>query len=516
LELKHYFILARRWWWLLILLTALGGAASFGFTTLSEPTYEATTTLLINQAPGALPDANAVYNGQVVAVTYAELMRQRPVMEAVIKNLGLAMDGDSLKGEISVTPVRDTNLLVVSVQDTDPYRAASIANEVVKVFIQQNVEFQSSRYSDSIASLQEEMDALQADINETESELAALEGKSSADNVAERNRLQQILTQSRSSYALLVQSFEEIRLAEAQTTDTITVVETAVPGRSLTNPVFNTIIGVLLGAMLAVGLVLLIEYLRETVKSEAEIEQLAGVPALGVIGHIRANGHGTLITATKPRSPIAEAYRMLRTNVDFAALDDSIRSVVITSSGPAEGKSTTAANLAIAVAQSGKRVILIDADLRRPSQHKLFAQLNQRGLTTALQVEGSDRMADHLSETGIENLYLMTSGPLPPNPTDLLGSWRMSHMVEVLKRQVDFVVIDTPPVLAVADSSLLARLCDGVLLVVLADTTRTNALRRATEQIQQAGARLLGVVLNKVTATSGGYYYSANYYTQEN
>lgn len=512
MELRQYLLLMRRWWWLIVLLAVLGGGAAFTISLFRAPVYEASTTVLINQAPGSLPDEQAVLSGQRVAATYAELLHQRPVLETVIAHLGLATSPEELKRQVAVTPVRDTNLLVLSVRDSDAMRSAAIANEIVGVFVEQNLEHQTSRYAEQLASLNAEIQRSQADIDHTQARWDALSEATSPDDTAERNRLEEILTEKRANHTTLLQTYEGVRLSEAKTTDKVTVVELALPGKALMSPIRDMLMGILIGLTAGVGIVVLIEYLRETVKSDVEIKQITGASTLGIIGEIKASGDGVLVTATEPRSQTAEAYRVLRANLQFAEGDEPVRTLVVTSSGPAEGKSTTAANLAVALAQSGKRVTLVDADLRRPSLHQIFSQSNDRGLTSALlQIDGVS-LSDCLASTDVEGLYLLPSGPLPPNPADLLGSRRAAQLIEDLQEQADVVIFDSPPLLAVADTALLARHCDAAVLVVLADATHGRALHRAKEQIDQSGVRLLGVVLNRVSPTAGGYYHSYYYH----
>lgn len=517
MELRQYLALARNWWWLLLLLAMAGGGVAFGVGLLTPPEYETSTTILINQARGSLPDAEAVLSGQRVAATYAELIHQRPVLEEVIKQLNLQTDPQTLDRQVRVSPVRDTNLLALTVRDSDPYRAANIANALVEVFIRQNVETQTSRYAASLTDLQAQLDDLQQEIDATEKRLKELENQFTPTATSERERLQTLLIEDRRSFSTLTQSFEEIRLAQAQTTDKITVVESALPGISTSSVPRNVAVGGLAGLMLAAGLVVLFEYLRETVKTDEEVERLIGAPTLGVIGQIPGSERsGVLITAYKPRAPISEAYRVLRANIEFSGQDKPLKTLVITSSSPAEGKTTTTANLAIATAQFGKQVILVDADMRRPTLHKLFNQHNTRGLSTALMQEGGGYVQDHMVATGVENLWLMTSGPLPPNPSDVLGSRRMAELIERLKSQADMILFDSPPLLAVADSSLLSRVCDATVLVALSNSTRGDALRRSKEQLDQSGATLLGVVLNRVaTSRDGYYYYYHRYYSSD-
>lgn len=201
-----------------------------------------------------------------------------------------------------------------------------------------------------------------------------------------------------------------------------------------------------------------------------------------------------LITLTDPRSPAAEAYRTLRTNLTFAGLDQPIEALVVTSPAPGEGKSIAVANLAVAIAQGEHRTILVDADLRRPVLHNLFGVPNERGLTTMF-VDPQARDNPPLVEVGVENLWLLPSGPLPPNPADLLGSRRMEEIIAALRSRADLLLFDAPPVTAVTDAAVLGMKVDGVLLVVAAGRTRRDQARQARELLERARVRLVGAVL---------------------
>ncbi len=510
MELRQYLALFHRWWWLILLLTFVGATGAFGIDRFRQPVYRATTSILINQAPGALPSADAVIQGMRVAATYAELLTKRPVLEEVIANLNLELDPSELERKVSVTPVRDTNLIELVVQDTDPFRAAAIANEIVRVFITQNESFQESRYLATLQSLQDELDKNRAEIERTEAVLGALESSQPLNpaQVTERNRLQELLAAYRNSYATLLDRYEEVRLAQVQTTDTISVVEVALPGRQVGYSTATIlIIGALVGIILAVGTVLVIDYLDDTVHSASEIQTLLDLPTLGIIGRFQVNKEHPLVTVVHPRSPIAEAYRVLQTNLEGSRRDGYIRSVLVTSSNPVEGKTTTAANLAICLAQAGKRVILVDMDLRRPALHVLFNIPNRMGVTTALLDESMRGVSSQLIGTGIDNLYVMPSGPLPPNPTETLQQRSVASLLRRLEVLADIVVLDSPPVLPVADPVILSRVCNATLLVVQAESTRVAALRRACEQLTLSGATLVGAVLNRVSPSDNGYYY---------
>lgn len=216
-----------------------------------------------------------------------------------------------------------------------------------------------------------------------------------------------------------------------------------------------------------------------------------------------------LITLQDPRSPAAEAYRTLRTNLTFAGLDKPIETLVVTSAAPGDAKSTALANLAVTLAQGERRTILVDADLRRPSLHDIFGTSNDRGLTT-LFVEREALDEPPLVETGIDNLLLLPSGPLPPNPADLMGSGRMEEVISTLKSRADIVLFDAPPVIAVTDATVLGTKVDGVLLVLSAGRTRRDQAQRARELLERVHVRIVGAVLtNAALATSLGGYYGA-------
>jgi non-specific protein-tyrosine kinase len=213
----------------------------------------------------------------------------------------------------------------------------------------------------------------------------------------------------------------------------------------------------------------------------------------------------SLITLTDPRSPLSEAYRTLRTNLSFYSLDDPLRTLVITSPAPDEGKSTVAANLAVTLAQAGNRTILVDCDLRKPMVHSLFGVDNQRGFTEMVLDE---KVEPPLQATTVENLWLLTSGVKPPNPADLLGSRQVDRVIERLKTQADMILFDAPPVIAVTDAVVLGAKVDGVLLVVQAGKTRREHAERAKHILEQARVRIVGATLTNAPRDSGlGSYY---------
>lgn len=218
-----------------------------------------------------------------------------------------------------------------------------------------------------------------------------------------------------------------------------------------------------------------------------------------------------IITIQNPRSPIAEAYRTLRTNIQFSSFDKKMQTIVITSSGPSEGKSTTSSNLAVVMSQNGNKTILIDCDQRKAKLHKVFLTSNQKGLSDVL--VGNSVFEEAVQKTEIENLHLLTSGTMPPNPSELLSSTKMKNFVEDLREKYDCIIIDTPPVIAVTDAQIVSRYADGCLLVVASAQAEREAAVKAKELLEKVDAKIIGVVLNKLDIQEKAYYgqYYANY-----
>ena len=213
----------------------------------------------------------------------------------------------------------------------------------------------------------------------------------------------------------------------------------------------------------------------------------------------------SLITNQNPKSPISEQYRTIRTNIQFSAVDEDIRTIVVTSSGPGEGKSTTAANLAVVFAQQGKKVLLIDSDLRKPTVHYTFNYTNTFGLTNVLTRQA--QLHEVINESMEKNLYILTSGPIPPNPAELLSSRAMEQLMKDVEEEFDVVLFDSPPLLAVTDGQILASKCDGTILVVSSGKTETDQAVKAKELLNAANSHILGVVLNGKKMANSNYYY---------
>lgn len=523
MELRQYWHLVRKWLWLVVLGTLLTGSIAFVVSRNMTPVYQASTTLLIT--PGGAQGLDNYTNlmaSERLARTYAQLVVSPSILEQTYRRLaettGAAStaSGQPFGFSVSAEPVRDTQLLRISVTGTDPEWITLAANTVAQVFIEWQTTIRKSRYADAQDKLTTEMHQIEANIQELEAQIQELQAENTTGS-EELARLQDQLTRYRSSYSALLNSYSSLTLSEASSGDTVTVVAEAVRPTAPIRPqvMRNTMLAAIVGAMLAIGVAYLVEYLDDTVKTPEDL-RVADLNVVAAVQEVHLNSKGAgkePFVLKEPKSLVAEAYRTLRTNLQFSSLDRPLRSLVVTSAVATEGKTTTVANLAVVIAQAGKRVVLVDADLRRPSAHKLFNLPNRDGLTTAL-VQEPGKLDGYLQDTPVENLRVLTSGPVPPNPQELLGSQRMEELIRQLEQDADIVLVDTPPSLMVADASVLAARTDGVLMVVNAGKTRRTAIEQAVDSLRQIGARVVGAVLNRVSMRGGrGYYYYYSYYS---
>ncbi|MDX6228574.1 MAG: tyrosine-protein kinase, partial [Frankiales bacterium] len=278
------------------------------------------------------------------------------------------------------------------------------------------------------------------------------------------------------------------------------------------NKKVDVALGLLLGLALGIGIAVLLDVLDTSVKSAEDLEAISESAVLGVIGFDSDAAKSPLIVQTDPHSPRAEAFRQLRTNLQFVDIDHPVKSIVITSSIPQEGKSTTTANLAITLAQAGLKVVLVEADLRRPKLMQYLGVEGAVGLTSVL--IGRVTLDDALQPWGNGSLMVLPSGPTPPNPSELLGSQGMADLIASLEQQADIVLVDAPPLLPVTDAAVLAKICDGALLIVRHGATTREQVTRAAESLRVVDAHLIGNVLNMAPAKGPdayGYGYAYRY-----
>ena len=337
---------------------------------------------------------------------------------------------------------------------------------------------------------------------------------SSDDSTTRLAQLQTTLQLYQQIYINLLDNLESIRLARLQNTPNVVQIEAAsTPSKPVRpQPVTNTALAAVVGLLLAGGIAFLIEYIDDTIRTPDDIERILKLPVIGYIGDMGAQEGETadVHVLYHPRSPISEAFRSLRTNLEFTNVDRTLSKLLITSIGPGEGKTTIAINLATIIAQSGKRVLLIDADMRRPRIHTIFGVSNRLGLSSLFRGDATLQSVIRPVE-GMKNVFILPSGSLPPNPTELLASAKMDHILQEAGQLVDMIVVDSPPSL-VADYQVLATKLDGVLLIVQPGNAHADAARAMLEQLERVNGRVLGIVLNKIPHDShyyGGYH---NYY----
>jgi polysaccharide biosynthesis transport protein len=353
--------------------------------------------------------------------------------------------------------------------------------------------------------------SLIAALNQQKAEAQVMNRKAIDYGVLERE-----VESSRQIYESLLQRAKETGVSSELKTSNIRIVDHAQRPRAPISPrtALNLVGATIFGLMLALGLAFFFEYVDSSIKSPEEVRAYLGLPTLGMVPALNPKtwkGKEPLINAGVPPN-FAEAFRALRTNVLFSAADEGARSLVVTSTGPGEGKTMVAANLAIGFAQAGQRVILIDADMRRPRVHDMFGQPQEPGLSNLM--VGHAVASTTIRKSGVPGLWLLTAGRIPPNPAELLGSQRFREFIQLLTQHFDSVIIDSPPIMAVTDAAVAGTAASGIVFVVGAEMTSRHAARAAIEQLQNGHPRFLGAVLNRVELERNSYYYSG-YYRRE-
>jgi len=513
LDLRRQLAIALRSLPLLLASMVLGGGAALFASTVQPRVYEAQATLLVGGALSGATDYNGLLASQQLSATYASVATTRPALVEVIAELDLDTTPEELRKRVSAAAALDRTLVTITVREGDPSKAADIANALAQQLIAASPGLQGQQ-EDTQKAVEDDLRATQDQVQATQAEIQRLNAltQQTAAQQATLTILESRLISLRATHADLL-SFLSKNAANL-----LSLVDPAVPPLEPVSPrpVLNLVLGTMSALLLAAAVVYLAAYLDDSVRTAEEVHEITGLPTLGVVSRIRTPNRDVdfykLVTLLHPRSAAAEAFRLLRTNIEFASIDAPVRSLVVTSAMPNEGKTVTAANLAIAFAQAGRRVLLIDADLRKPSVHRMFDFTNDHGLLTLL---SSDAVSvDAIARpTDQQNLRVLTSGPLPPNPAELLGSRRMKTVFERLLHDADLLVFDCPPARIVADAMVVSSLVDGTLLVVDAKRSHRNSVRQGREALARAGANVLGVVLNRVQGEKSGAY--ARYYGKE-
>jgi receptor protein-tyrosine kinase len=450
--LIRYVRVLRHRLWMIVMCPVVAALAAGVVGLLQAPVYEAHVSLYVRLAQpltSSDPTATALTSDQILH-TYASLVTERPLLDSVISELGLKISPQDLANEIKVTPVPNTTKLDVAVADTNPLIARDVANRLV------------------------------------------------ADLISEVKQIEQ----------------QEAQLPNARSGDNLIVVSPAITPTGSISPNIprNVAIAFALGLLTALGIAFLLDYLDQSIKSDEEVLLRLGLTSIGHIAYApAAKGRRAELIALDTQSPASEAYRALRTSLMFSTIDQELRTIVVTSAAPGEGKTRTAANLAVVLADAGHKTVLIDADFRRPSQHKIFGRIRNVGFSNLILQDVAESEAI-IAVDKVPNLWLITSGPIPPNPSELLGSGRVKELIARLSGTFTYVIFDTPPVNAVTDAAILAAGANGTILVVEQGRTTFPALRHAKQLLDRVGAPTIGVVMNKVRASAGSYSYEYGHY----
>jgi capsular exopolysaccharide synthesis family protein len=507
-ELRDYLRVLRRHRAVVAITVGVVLGAALLVSYLQTPVYAGTAQMLIQPRPGvslfeATTSGQANQSALFVA-TEIVVIKGQPVQDEVRRRLGSAPP-------VSVRQLGTTAVVEVVAESTDPKRAAAVANAYVTAYIDNRRQQGIDESSAAQKEVQGKIDLLQSEIDALDGQVAVAQGPAQA-SVAESLKAQrQGLLQQQ---ALFQQTLNQQQVNTALITGGAQIVREATEPTSPIKPTprRNAVLALVVGLLLGVSLAFLVEYLDDSIESQEELERVVGtVPVVGQIPEVagwKAKDKTRVAAAEAPRSPPAEAYRALRTAIDFLALDHPMRTLQMTSASAGEGKTTTLANLAVTLALAGKRVVIVCCDLRRPRVHEFFGLSNKVGFTSAL--VGERPVSAALQDVpGVPRLRLMASGPIPPNPSELLASQRAADVFTALAVDADIVLIDSPPVLPVTDALVLFRHVDATLMVFSAGATTRKEAAAALGKVRQVNGPLIGAVLNNVKEEGayGGYAY---------
>lgn len=506
LELRDYLrVLARRKWIVALATVAMVGV-SLVLALRQTPMYRSSSELLL-QAGNSASLLGVGSEERLSVITEIQVLQSQPVRDLVQEKLGSAPP-------VSATSVAGSAVIRVVAEASEPDEAAEAANAYVASYIEYRRQQAIDEVAAASAQIEPKIVELQARVDEINGQIAAAP-------LLQRPALEDQLGSERDSLENQKAGFEQVidnlRISSQLDTGGAEVVTPAfAPSEPFKpTPARNGLIALPVGLVFGLALALLVEYLDDSIKSKDDLERAAGssAPVLGLIPAVewKDRSRTQLVSLEKPTSPAAEAYRALRTAVQFAGIDRPFGTVQISSPAAAEGKSTTLANLAVVLARTGVSVVVVDCDLRRPRIHEFFDLPNEMGLTSVVlgQVPLSGALQEVKSE---ENLNLLASGPLPPNPSELLASQRTGEVLASLRAQGAILLLDCPPVMPVTDATVLSAWVDGTLLVTSEGLTTRRQVKRAIELLGQANAPLVGTVLNRAQISSSGYGYTAGYY----
>ena len=510
LSLRDYWhVILRRRWLVVVAVAACAGAALV-MTALQTPVYEAQARMAVRTLPGDSifgSDYLGYVDPERAIATEIEVLESDVVLQRVKDDLGLTTDPPSVTG----TAVSGADVVAVSVRSGSPETAQTLANAYVKAYVEVKREQTVAGLTAASAQLQQQFDDLQQQID-------TLDGQVAAAPLDQRPQLTSELAGQRAALLTQQSSFKErldqMNIDAALSSGGAQLVQPAsLPVDPIEpTPLRTMALALVVGLLLGLGAVFLVDYADDTVHSSAELEAAARVPVLSVVPTDPPPDNRP-VAISRPNDLAVEAYRTLRTNLQFLGLDQPLRIIQVTSAMSGEGKTTTASNLAVVLAQAGNRVALVDADLRRPRLHEVFGVDGTKGLSDALLGEPLGLL---LTEIPIAGGYieLLAAGRVPANPSELLGGRRMKALLQHLAASVDIVVVDSAPVLPVTDSVALSGSVDALVLVAQAGRTSRKQIAETVSALSRVSAPLVGVIMNRVAERklrSGQYGYGYGY-----
>jgi capsular exopolysaccharide synthesis family protein len=528
MDIKDFIKPLLKWWWLLVISGFLGGMASYLAVRNEPDVFRARATIMIGRPfDNPNPEGSQFYLSQQLALTYADIAKRGPVRQATMTALGVS----SLPNYEVMVP-QQTQLIEIAATHTDPAFAQAVANEIANQLVLLSPGSEDPDQKELMDFVDGQLVKLAEQIETTQDEITILQTRlgevSSAREIAETQRQSAALQDKLGSLQSNYTSF--LANSNRKATNVLSIVESAsLPNFPVGPNSRQTILmAMVLGVVLASGAAYILEYMDDSIRSEEEIRQAVGLPLLAsLFNNSGANASNPLLTLHTPRSPHSEAFRVLRTRLLFLSVNNPQRILLFTSASPGEGKSYAAANSAVVMAQAGYKTILVDADLRRPTQHKIFEKANLRGLSNIIldaNLPEQDRrgtpkkpleymLENVIQETAQNDLYAITSGPIPPNPSELIGSSGMIAILKALGERFDYVILDTAPVLSVTDTMLLSTMSDAVVVVSSADRMRAKTLKKVVERLNEMSANVVGIVVNRSQDPKLDYY---SYYRDDN
>lgn len=507
LDVRRYLVALRRRWPVIAITTGALVAMALAYSVTRSDVYEGEARVIVQ--PRSTDTVFDAQNGptldpELAVATEIQVVKSPPVRAAVRKKLG----GEVPK--VGASRVGETLMVAITARSGSPARAAALANAYAREYI-------DLRHKQAADDLLATAKQIQAKVNETQGRIRDLEGQrataSSADARAIDARLEALISQE----ALFEQRLDEVQVQAALRSGGVQLAAAALRPTNPVEPkpIRNGVLALVLGLMLGVGLAAVLEYLDESVFTQEDLEAASrGLPVLGLIPAVeewrKAGARPRTLVTSASTSPAAEAYRTLRTSVQLLGVDRAVHVVQITSPTSGDGKTTTASALAVMLANLGQRVLLVDADMRRPRLHELFGRTNTIGLSSVLQGNATIESA-FLPVSGVRDLWFIPAGPVPPNPAELLAGDRGREALQPLLDRFAIVLIDSPPVLPVTDSTVIASWVDATILVASSGSTSVRQVEAAVDRLRAVDAPLVGTVLNNAAFEAAAYGYSYGY-----